>query len=59
MDEFRNEFSNEHATLYFSHWQEVNVFFFGYTAEFKNTFAYSMHDNVDSAQIITKKTYYQ
>ena len=59
MDEFRNEFSNEHATLYFSHWQEVNVYFFGHTSEFKNTFAYSMHDNVDSAQIITKKTYYQ
>jgi len=59
VDEFRSTFSQESATLYFSHWPEVMMMFLNSKVNIKNTFAYTNSENIDSIQIITKKTYHQ
>lgn len=58
VEEFRLEFSDQHASLYFSHWPESHVLFSKSLSILKNTYIHSISDNVDSVQIITKKVYY-
>lgn len=58
VEEFKNQFSDEHASLYFSHWQESNVLFSKSNCTLKNTYFHLTSNSVDSVQIITKKTYH-
>ena len=71
IDEFKHTFQNQFASLYFSHWPEVQNLFlnsnphsnFGYNSDgsyhLLENFAYTMSDCADSVQIITKSTYYK
>lgn len=58
IDEFRLEFADSLASMYFSHWPELNVLMLNNSPIIKNTFAYTFNNNIDSIQIITKKTYH-
>jgi hypothetical protein len=71
IDEFRENFSETCASYYFSHWPEISVLFLNKkshigngdvsdsSCKIKDTFAYTNSSNIDSVQIITKKTYYK
>lgn len=58
INEFRSELCDSLASLYFSHWPEVNVMMLNNSPTIKKTFAYTSDNNIDSIQVITKKTYY-
>jgi hypothetical protein len=70
IEEFKSKFSTIDASLYFSHWPEVNnVFlnqepFYNYFTSngdctLEENFAYTISDCFDSIQIITKKLYHK
>lgn len=59
IEEFKIKFSTVGASLYFSHWQEVNNLFLNTQSYIlEENFAHTLNSNFDSIQIITKNTYF-